>query len=254
MTQRFAALAAACVLLVACGTPDGGEDLGMTGGVDAGGCTDECSSAGAVCRGDTAVVCAVGADGCLAETETVCDGENESCEDGACVVDPCAAVENPCNSVGESACDGSALVQCVLDENDCAVEMRTDCGAVEGGFCDPETEMCRSPFDPCSVLENACDAAGATCDGDTAVVCAADAFRCLAEGPNRLRGRGAHLRRRTLREPLPRPKTLEILDSMSEGCPAVAELAEFVRTTQRGITPGLGRGMRGSRTGQDPDA
>lgn len=50
--------------------------------------------------------------------------------------------------------------------------------------------------------------------------------------------------REVLRHNLPREETLSRLDEMAKACPPVAEIAEFIRTTKRGISPAR-RSVRG---------
>lgn len=51
--------------------------------------------------------------------------------------------------------------------------------------------------------------------------------------------------------PLPRAEALAILRERSVNCPPVAELAEFVASTKRGITPGFGKPPRGFSVNDD---
>lgn len=46
------------------------------------------------------------------------------------------------------------------------------------------------------------------------------------------------------RPSLPKPEVQAILDEMGKDCPPVAEMAEFVRTSKRPISPGVGRPSR----------
>lgn len=49
---------------------------------------------------------------------------------------------------------------------------------------------------------------------------------------------------KAFRPSLPKPEQLAILDEIGQDCPPVAEMAEFVRTAKRPISPGVGRPTR----------
>jgi len=84
---------------------------------------------------------------------------------------------------------------------------------------------------------------------------------CVAWGRNRIHGVNLiglrrtgvareHIRKvlwafvQAFRPSLPRPEVQAILDEMGKDCPPVAEMAEFVRTSKRPISPGVGRPTR----------
>lgn len=48
-----------------------------------------------------------------------------------------------------------------------------------------------------------------------------------------------------LRDPMPRKEVIEGLRERGRDCPPVAELAEFIAASTRGICPGMGKGLRG---------
>lgn len=50
-----------------------------------------------------------------------------------------------------------------------------------------------------------------------------------------------------LREPMPRGELVRELHERGKGNALIAEMALFIEQSERGITPGLGRGVRGSR-------
>jgi cysteine-rich repeat protein len=184
MLLRFTVLGlAAFALLLGCdGTPATDDDAGPPPPpMDAGdGCptANRCNAVGALCVGDAVVTCAEDAVGCLVETReecpVICDAASATC------VDPCEGVADRCETEGRT-CDGETLVACEDDGGGCLVETRTACDARDGGFCDAEAGACDGPFDVCATVENPCDAVGASCTGEIAVVCAPDAFGCLVE-------------------------------------------------------------------------
>jgi len=51
--------------------------------------------------------------------------------------------------------------------------------------------------------------------------------------------------RDVLRNPMPREQAIAMLRERGQNCPPVAELAEFVASTKRGVTPGMGKPPRG---------
>jgi UDP-N-acetylglucosamine acyltransferase len=60
--------------------------------------------------------------------------------------------------------------------------------------------------------------------------------------------------RDVLRSPMPREEAIGILRERGQNCPPVMELAEFLATSKRGITPGMGkppRGWRGTETAEE---
>ena len=200
---------AGCIAaLTACGDDDGpsGTDAGeMTtdaGTGDAGtrdGGGDECegrtlcTSAGTSCSGNAVVTCAEDADGCLVETRSACTG-NDVCEvDGgtAACVDPCDAIPAAmrCDTDGARACDGDTLSVCAPNADGCLVRTETDCAAAPGGVCNPsggdagDMPVCAMPVDPCADVpaDDRCTAEGTSCDGDSLVTCAPNAFGCLVE-------------------------------------------------------------------------
>lgn len=52
--------------------------------------------------------------------------------------------------------------------------------------------------------------------------------------------------RDALRRPMPRADQAAVLADLAPGCPPVQELLEFVRSSVRGVTPGMGKGPRGA--------
>lgn len=150
-----------------------------------------CAAAGASCSGDTLARCAPNADGCLVETTTDCASTGGSCDDSSgtamCVADPCEGVpaDERCDTAGR-ACDSDELVICEANAGGCLVETRTDCAAMPGGVCDESATpaaACALPADPCASIpvDERCAAEGTSCDDDSLVTCAPDAFGCLVE-------------------------------------------------------------------------
>ncbi|MGF1467691.1 MAG: DUF4215 domain-containing protein [Sandaracinaceae bacterium] len=170
------------------GTDAGGLDAGADSGVDPCDGISTCDTAGTSCDGTSLVECAPDGDGCLIETRTECaDVEGGFCDGTAeppeCAIDPCEGLENEC-FIERRTCQGDSLVECAANINGCLVETRTDCaGLADDGFCDGSGEMpiCNAPVDPCAGLENACLVEGSSCDEDTVVKCAPNAFGCLVE-------------------------------------------------------------------------
>lgn len=193
----YACLSTLCCAIAIAGcegprvTDDGGRDAGMME-VDSGGdvCAgrDLCTAAGTTCEGDALVECAEDADGCLVETRTDCGASGDICDDGsgtpACV-DPCTLIPEAdrCSTDGDRACDGETLEVCAMNADGCLVLERTQCDASAGGLCDDSGTMpvCALPLDPCAGVAGACTTAGTTCDADTLVTCAPNAFGCLVE-------------------------------------------------------------------------
>lgn len=202
--SRTLRLLAMCGLMmsIACGdddgTPDGGMvDGGMDGMIDGGpdsppGACDGidpsrlCDTAGSTCSADTLTMCAPTSTGCLVTTTLDCASTGGTCEtsggSAACVMDdPCEGLPNLCSSASR-ACDGDDLVVCEMNAMGCLVETTTDC-TPGMGVCDESGAMpaCAMPVDPCDGVADACATAGTTCDGDSVVTCAANAFGCLVE-------------------------------------------------------------------------
>ncbi|MCZ7679367.1 MAG: hypothetical protein M5U28_11640 [Sandaracinaceae bacterium] len=171
------------------GTDAGGGDAGtMDGGGDVCEGRTTCTTAGTSCSGDSLVTCAADADGCLVETTTDCGAADQVCDDGgatASCVDPCSLIPTAdrCETADARACNGDTLEVCTADADGCLVLQRTDCAGTAGGTCDDGGEMpvCAEPPDPCDGLADACTTAGASCSGDSLVVCAPNAFGCLVE-------------------------------------------------------------------------
>lgn len=197
MRLNGASLLMAVLLTVGCDsspdTPDSGQmmDSGEDpdSGVDPCADVEQCAAAGTSCSGDTLVTCAANADGCLVETEMDCAATaGGSCDDSGaaamCVVDPCEAIPaaERCDTEGR-ACDGDSLEVCAPNADGCLVLDVTDCAASPGGVCDDggAMPMCALPPDPCAGVADACAAEGTSCDGDTLVTCAPNAFGCLVE-------------------------------------------------------------------------
>ena len=193
------ALPIACALMLTvagCDDNNGNEDAGldgeaptMDGGDPCAGLT-LCTPAGSSCSGDTLTTCAPNADGCLVARTTDCTATGGSCDDSGttamCVADPCASIPaaERCDSAGR-ACDVDALVVCEANTDGCLVETRTDCAASPGGVCDASgtDPMCVLPADPCDSIPAAerCTVEGTSCDTDSLVTCAPNAFGCLVE-------------------------------------------------------------------------
>ena len=209
---KSAVLALACALTVAgagCGpsemvdTDSGPRDAGRDSGmpptdarVDSStdpcaSVPDRCDTAGVSCEADELVTCAANAMGCLVETRQDCGATaGGSCGSpmgtAMCVVDPCEAISaaDRCTTAGDRACTGETLEVCTMNAMGCLVLERTECDAVDGGACDdsdPAMEVCAIPADPCADIPMAdrCDTAGTSCDTDTLVTCAPNAFGCL---------------------------------------------------------------------------
>lgn len=174
------------------GGTDGGHQM-MDDGGTCEGVADSCTTAGTSCDGTTLVTCAANADGCLVATTMSCSAIGEVCDDSGaeaqCVepVDPCegVAAEDLCETEDARACNEDSLEVCTMNAAGCLVLERTDCGAAEGGFCDESGAMpvCVAPADPCASIpaDERCTAEGTSCDGDSLVTCAPDAFGCLVE-------------------------------------------------------------------------
>ncbi len=191
---RGSALVALVLMITGCDgpapAPDAGpgEDAGMDGGGDVCAGRETCTSAGTSCSGDSLVTCAPDADGCLIETTTDCGASDQVCDDGgaaASCVDPCSLIPaaDRCETADARACNGDTLEVCTADADGCLVLQRTDCAGTAGGTCDDGGTMpvCAEPPDPCDGLADACTTAGASCSGDSLVVCAPNAFGCLVE-------------------------------------------------------------------------
>lgn len=148
---------------------------------------DLCTTAGTSCSGDQLVTCALDTDGCLVETRVACDGDEVCDVDGgvAACVDPCEgiAAADRCETNGARACNGASLEVCEMNADGCLVLDRTACDDATGGLCDTSGTMpvCVMPADPCASVPAAdrCTTAGTSCDGESLVTCAANAFGCL---------------------------------------------------------------------------
>lgn len=191
---RGSALVALVLMVAGCDgpapAPDAGpgDDAGMDGGGDVCEGRTTCPTAGTSCSGDSLVTCAPDADGCLIRTTTDCGASDQVCDDSgatAACVDPCSLIPTAdrCETAGARACDGDTLEVCTADADGCLVLERTDCTGGAGGTCDDSGEMpvCADPPDPCDGTADACTTEGASCSGDTLVVCAPNAFGCLVE-------------------------------------------------------------------------
>ncbi len=60
--------------------------------------------------------------------------------------------------------------------------------------------------------------------------------------------------RELLHEPMPRKQIVEELERRGRECPPLAEMARFIAASKRGITPGMGRGLRGAERKADDEA
>ena len=151
--------------------------------------TNVCQTEGRACDGDSVVICAPDADGCLIEETTDCTAMNGVCDDDGAMpmcafpVDPCEGLTNTCTTEGNT-CDGDDLVACAPNAFGCLVETRTDCGGeVLGGFCDASGDpVCTTvgEFD-CTDHFEVCDEEGVACEDTNLVTCAPNAFGCLIE-------------------------------------------------------------------------
>jgi cysteine-rich repeat protein len=166
---------------------DAGRDGGRPG--DGGMCTGTpCTTAGVTCEGNSLVTCALVA-GCLVETTVNCAIDDQVCDatlaTPACV-DACADIPEAdrCTTVDARVCTGETLEVCTMNTEGCLVLERTECDDAAGGECaDPSGSMpmCVLPVDPCAGLTDACTTAGTSCDTDSLVTCAPNAFGCLVE-------------------------------------------------------------------------
>lgn len=180
------------------GSGDAGADANAvdTGVIDSGGpdvpvvdpCADitQCDAVGTTCDGDTLSTCAPDANGCRVATTMACDnGCGLAGGANACLDDPCAGVPEAdrCETDGERICDGDTLGVCGDNGSGCLVVEETECDASPGGVCtdDGAMAMCVLPPDPCEGIADACAAEGTTCDADSVVICAPNAFGCLVE-------------------------------------------------------------------------
>ncbi len=186
---------AAMSIVCACGDPDP-SSMGDSALPDAsmmntdGGtlCTGRtlCGVAGTHCEGDTLVVCARDADGCLVSTRQDCglSGEVCSAETSSCV-DACASIPaaDRCETLGERMCDSHTLAVCTMTEDGCLALERTDCAASPGGTCHVRDEMpmCVITSSPCDEIPEGdrCETPGTSCDETNLVRCAPNAFGCL---------------------------------------------------------------------------
>ena len=163
-------------------------DADATDGGDACEGVSNCEVPGISCDGTDLVTCAPDADGCLVAFRTDCAEEafgfcDESGVVAACAIgDACTSLPDACSVAGR-ACEGNALVVCAENPEGCLTERRTDCSASENGFCDASADpvACGILGDACLDLPDACSVPGTSCDGDTLVTCAGDAFDCLVE-------------------------------------------------------------------------
>ena len=143
-----------------------------------------CAAAGATCSGNSIVTCEANADGCLVSSTQNCATDEVCVDDGAGTVaceveDLCLTVTNPC-AAADRACDGTNLVVCAADANGCLVETTTDCTTGGMNICDATANPVACAYDACAGISD-CTTPGASCNGDSLVVCAADAFGCLVE-------------------------------------------------------------------------
>lgn len=112
--------------------------------------TAACDAVGSTCEAGYLVRCIEDEDGCLVESRVACadmgatcatsDG-GAACEGGTCPADDCSSVS--------PECDGTVLVECIVGDDGCRTERRTDCasatqtctnrGASEPRCIEPET-------------------------------------------------------------------------------------------------------------------
>ncbi|MDH5671520.1 MAG: hypothetical protein OEZ06_05175 [Myxococcales bacterium] len=182
------------------GDGDGGlqGDATMTGqpGSD-GSAADACASvsnpcffAGISCNGTDLVTCAADDNGCMVQTSESCEtADTNVCDSGAsggpaCAYDPCAGLENACDTAGLS-CDGIDLVDCAENSDGCLVAETTDCTTVgDNNSCDPEAsggpacvyDECKT--DAGEAKESVCVLDATTCQADILVTCSDDAAGC----------------------------------------------------------------------------
>ncbi|MEO0326390.1 MAG: hypothetical protein AAF447_25810, partial [Myxococcota bacterium] len=150
-----------------------------------------CSLPGRRCEGDTLVVCAELASGCLAEERQDCAtleaGGRCDPARAACTApppDPCAGRADTC-LVANRRCDGrEELVVCAADAFGCLSETRTLCRtpAQPAASCEAGTLVTCAGGEACTGAD-LCRRPGARCDPSTGelVVCAPDAYDCLRE-------------------------------------------------------------------------
>ena len=144
------------------------------------GVADTCAAEGVSCNGDTLVVCAENAFGCLVESQTDCTTESGTCEDMACMAAiDCAARPNACATQGLT-CDGQTLVRCAPDPFGCLVETRDVCDDVPMGVCSTEGGAPACATDPCAGV-NECTPSRMCMSRDSLVVCEPDARGCFIE-------------------------------------------------------------------------
>ncbi len=139
---------------------------------------ERCTDAAPFCDGDMRVRCVVEG-GCGRWVQ-------ESCGDARCVMAEGTALcespvcpMTPCTAEG-TVCDGDTLLHCTRGADTCFEATETNCAAT-GDRCGERdgAATCYEP-DPCEGLVQ-CDAEGTTCDGNTVVICVADAMGCLVE-------------------------------------------------------------------------
>lgn len=155
------------VFVIGCG--------GGPGPADGSVCSREgsCEAVGSRCDGDDMVVCGMGADGCLAEVRTRCEG---------CVVqDGMPRCGNVCEGVpegdrcateGRTCADTDTLEVCAPNASGCLVRARTSCESgctSAGGTATCAGEMC----------EDECAAERRACVDDVLEVCERGASGCL---------------------------------------------------------------------------
>ncbi|MEM1413355.1 MAG: DUF4215 domain-containing protein [Myxococcota bacterium] len=175
-----------------CAAVDGGfcDDEAATPACDVDPCfgLDLCDAESRACDGDSLVICAMDANGCIVEETTdcaatddgVCDAEGEMpvC---ATPVDPCAGLPDSCPTEGVS-CDGDVYVSCLPDAFGCLREARTPCMDFDNpdAFCDDSTTPICADGAECTG-DDICTTEGTSCDGPDLVTCAFDPFGCLRE-------------------------------------------------------------------------
>lgn len=145
-------------------------------------CADvaECT-AGSSCNGDSSVVCAADADGCLVETTTDCAAGGQVCMGGACV-DPMDCTDDAAcagQADGDAFCTGDTLTVCATNAAGCLVANTEDCAA-GGQTCEDGTPMCVSACTDDIECEGLADGdTYCAADGTGFTACALNAQGCL---------------------------------------------------------------------------
>jgi cysteine-rich repeat protein len=136
------------------------------------------------CADDILVDCVPDGDGCPIATPTDCtmEGGNNFCngelEPPDCDYDPCLEVANPCFPEGV-VCDGTEIVTCAPDLDECLVETREQCADMGASFTcaieDPDDGGVGGPTCAPCADDPECDSGQSegdlACDGNDLVLC-----------------------------------------------------------------------------------